>query len=66
MTGNHCSPPQNLYLTHFISDHYLVHGQVTIIFVVSVGLSVCLCRVFLSCLWSNFDQTCTCVMCLGL
>ena len=26
----------------------LVHGQVTIIFVVSVGLSVCLCRVFLS------------------
>ena len=27
---------------------FLVHGQVTIIFVVSVGLSVCLCRVFLS------------------
>jgi len=26
----------------------LVHGQVTIIFVVSVCLSVCLCRVFLS------------------
>jgi len=26
----------------------LVHGQVTIIFVVTVGLSVCLCRVFLS------------------
>jgi len=26
----------------------LVHSQVTIIFVVSVGLSVCLCRVFLS------------------
>ena len=25
-----------------------VHGQVTIIFVVPVGLSVCLCRVFLS------------------
>ena len=32
----------------------LVHGQVTIIFVVSVGLSVCLCRVFLSRLWSDF------------
>ena len=33
---------------------FLVHGQVTIIFVVSVCLfvclSVCLCRVFLSCL----------------
>ena len=26
----------------------LVHGQVTVIFVVSVCLSVCLCRVFLS------------------
>jgi len=26
----------------------LVHGQVTIIFVMSVGLSVCLCRAFLS------------------
>jgi len=35
----------------------LVHGQVTIIFVVSVCLSVCLCRVFLSRLWSDFDQT---------
>jgi len=37
----------------------LVHGQVTIIFAVSVGLFVCLCRVFLSRLWSNFDQTWT-------
>ena len=44
----------------------LVHGQVTIIFVVSVGLSVCLCRVFLSRLWSDFDQTRTYVVCLGL
>ena len=48
----------------------LVHGQVTIIFVVSVGLSVCLfvclCRVFLSRLWSDFDQTRTYVICLGL
>jgi len=35
----------------------LVHGQVTIIFVVSVCLSVCLCRVFLSRLWSDLDQT---------
>jgi len=37
----------------------LVHGQVTIIFVVSVCLYVCLfvclCRVFLSRLWSDFD-----------
>jgi len=44
----------------------LVHGQVTSIFVVAVGLSVCLCRVFLSRLWSDFDQTRTCVICLGL
>ena len=44
----------------------LVHGQVTIIFVVSVGLSVCLCRVFLSRLWSDFDHTRTHVICLGL
>ena len=41
----------------------LVHGQVTIIFVVSVCLSLCLpvclfvCAVFLSRLWSDFDQT---------
>ena len=50
--------------------YLLVHGQVTIIFVVSVGLSVCLfvclCRVFLSRLWSDFDQTNTYVICLGL
>ena len=44
----------------------LVHGQVTIIFVVSVCLSVCLCRVFLGRLWSDFDQTRTHVICLGL
>jgi len=44
----------------------LVHGQVTIIFVFSVCLFVCLCRVFLSRLWSDFDQTRTHVICLGL
>ena len=38
------------------SDHYFR----------SVRLSVCLCRVFLSRLWSNFDQTWTYVICLGL
>jgi len=31
-----------------------------------VCLSVCLCRVFLSRLWSDFDQTWTYVICLGL
>ena len=31
-----------------------------------VCLSVCLCRVFLSRLWSDFDQTRTYVICLGL
>jgi len=44
----------------------LLRGQVTIIFVVSVCLSVCLCRVFRSRLWSDFDQTWTYVICLGL
>ena len=45
---------------------FLVHGQVTIIFVVSVCLSVCLCRVFLSRLRSDLDQTRTHVTCPGL
>jgi len=45
---------------------FLVRGQVTIIFVVSVCLSVCLCRVFLIRLWSDFDQTRTHGICLGL
>jgi len=63
-----CAASRNLGLL-FVSQ-LLVHGQVTIIFVVSVGLSVwlfvCLCRVFLSRLWSDFDQTRTYVICLGL
>ena len=50
----------------FWAKRFLVHGQVTIIFVVSVCLSVCLCRVFLSRLWSDFDQTRTHAICLGL
>jgi len=32
----------------------------------SVCLTVCLCRVFLSRLWSDFDQTRIYVICLGL
>jgi len=32
----------------------------------SLCLSVCLCRVFLSRLWSDFGQTRTHVICLGL
>jgi len=37
------------YLTHTHAHTvFLFHSQVTIIFVVSVGLFVCLCRVFLS------------------
>jgi len=39
------------------SDHY---------FRSVCGLSVCLCRVFLSRLWSDFDQTRTYVIRLGL
>jgi len=38
------------------SDHYFG----------SVCLFVCLCRVFLNRLWSDFDQTWTYVICLGL
>jgi len=38
------------------SDHYFR----------SVCLFVCLCRVFLSRLWSDCDQTRTYVICLGL
>ena len=47
---------------------FLVHGQVTIIFVVSVCLFVCLfvCAVFVSRLWSDFDQTRIHVIGLGL
>jgi len=44
---------------------FLVHGQMTIIFVVSVGWFVC-AEFCLSRLWSDFDQTWTCVICLGL
>jgi len=57
---------------HAKSKTILVHGQVTIIFVEPVGLSVCLsvclffCAVFLSRLWSDFDQTRTYFICLGL
>jgi len=51
-------------------DWMLVHGQVTIIFVVSVclfvRLFVCLCRVFLNRLRSDLDQTRTHVTCSGL
>ena len=54
-----------LWETHLL--HFLVHGQVTIRpYFRSVCLSVCLCRVFLSRLWSDFDQTRSYVICLGL
>jgi len=44
-----------------------LHGQVTIIFVVSVCLFVCLfVQSFLSRLSSDFDQTRTHVICLGI
>jgi len=54
------------------SATYIRQGGITwaIIFVVSGGLSVCLSvclyRVFLSRFWSDFDQTRTYVICLGL
>jgi len=61
-TGSPGSPGQRAVKRSW----FLVHGQVTIIFVVSVGLSVCLCRVFLSRLWSDFDETWTYVTRLAL
>ena len=54
------SPSQTLAVVVIV---LLVHGQVTIIFVVSVCLSVCLCRVFLIRLRSGLDQTRTHVTC---
>jgi len=54
------------HISTAVSFLVLVHGKVTIIFVVSVCLSVCLCRVFLSRLRSDLDQTRTHVTCPGL
>jgi len=48
--------PATVMLVQRPSDHYFC----------SVCWFVCLCRVFLSCLWFNFDQTWTYVICLGL
>jgi len=60
-----CGGDAALCLMSNYFDHLLlVHGQVTSIFVVC--LSVCLCRVFLSRLWSDFIQTRTYVICLCL
>ena len=44
------------------SDHY----SHSVCWFVSVCLFISLCRVFLSRLWSDFDQTRTYVICLGL
>ena len=46
------------------SDHYF--RSVCWFICLSVCLFVCLCRVFLSRLWLDFDQTWTYVICLGL
>ena len=66
-----------LFAARYFTFHevfLLVYGQVTIIFILSVCLSVCLfvclfvclCRVFLSRLRSDLDQTRTHVICPGL
>jgi len=39
-------PYDSIIFLLMLGAQFLVHGQVTIIFVVSVCLSVCLCRVF--------------------
>ena len=59
-------PPQyRTALSRVITiEIYWFNGQVTVIFVVC--LSVCLCRVFLSRLRSDVDQTRTRVSCPGL
>jgi len=57
------------YAHHFISfvSHIFVIGSgPSDHYFRSVCLSVCLCRVFLSRLWSDFDQTRAYVVCLGL
>jgi len=54
------------FLLTSCAQHSLVHVQVTIIFVVSLCLFVCLCRVFLSRPQSDLDQTRTHVTCLSL
>jgi len=46
------------------SDHYFRSVRLSVC--LFVCLSVCLCGVFLSRLWSDFDQTRTHVICLGL
>jgi len=48
--------------------NFLVHGQVTIIFVVSVGLSVCLfvCAEFFSAIFDPISIKLGHVICLGL
>ena len=53
-------PSFGLHIGSRPSDHYF-HSACWF-----VCLSVCLCRVFLSRLWSDFDQTRTYVICLGL
>ena len=62
-----CSRLEWRHFSRFTFWRLLVHGQVTIIFVVSVCLFVCLfVQSFVSRLWSDFDQTRTYVICLGL
>jgi len=48
------------------NDHYFRSVLVCLSVCLSVCLFVCLCRVFLSRLWPDFDQTRTYVICLGL
>ena len=63
--SNYCTGFYSVFYTYIFgsrpSDHYFRSVCLSVFF-----LSVCLCRVFLNRLWSDFDQTRTYVICLGL
>jgi len=54
------------FSTYYITYLNIIGSRPSDHYVRSVCLSVCLCRVFLSRLWSDFHQTWTYVICLGL
>jgi len=53
-----------LFGHHFLSKTAIIGSRPSDHYFRSVCLSVCLCRVFISRLWSDFDQTRTYVICL--
>ena len=60
------SEGSNLHAYIFVHTFSLIGSRPSDHYFRSVCLSVCLCRVFVSRLWSDFDQIRTHVICLGL